>query len=64
MGKRTERKLSLTGISSDTSLEELKDLAKESLEEGIHGLFDEELKSTTFFKHKSEKVWFRGQGGR
>lgn len=38
MGKRTERKLALTGISSETSLEELKTLAKESLEEGIHGI--------------------------
>ncbi|MDX5319824.1 MAG: glycosyl hydrolase, partial [Bacteroidota bacterium] len=38
MGKRTERKLSLTGISVDTSLEELKVMAKESLEEGIHGI--------------------------
>lgn len=38
MGKRIGRKLSLTGIDSATSLEELKELAKEALVSGIHGI--------------------------
>lgn len=38
MGKRIERKLSLTGIDSSTSTEELKGVAKEVLESRIHGI--------------------------
>ena len=38
MGKRIERKLSLTGIDGNTPIEELQEIAKESLEEGIHGI--------------------------
>jgi len=38
MGKRIERKLSLAGISNSTSTEELKEVAKEALDSGIHGI--------------------------
>lgn len=38
MGKRTERKLSLTGISTSTPSEELKELAREALDSKIHGI--------------------------
>ncbi len=38
MGKRIERRLSLTGIDLSTSLEELKDYANGTLESGLHGI--------------------------